>query len=58
MEVFINKNTKAASWWLRTPSFAYNNKYAHCVSGTGESPIVNTVNDDFVGIRPALWIKP
>lgn len=57
MEIFINKDTKAAGWWLRTPSFAYNNKYAFCVSGTGESPSVNTVNDSFVGIRPALWMK-
>lgn len=57
MEVFINKNTKAASWWLRTTFLAYNNKYAFCVSGAGESSTINTVNDDFVGIRPALWIK-
>lgn len=57
IEKFINKNTKAASWWLRSTPFYENYKYAFCVPGTGETPVKIAVNDDFVGIRPALWIK-
>ena len=55
-EQIINKFGGACGWWLLSPG--YNSSCAVCVTGSGSViPDGRRVQDNNVGIRPAMWIK-
>lgn len=53
----VNRNDgKWSSWWLRSPG--YMNSYSAYVNANGVISFAgNRVDDDTVGVRPALWIS-
>lgn len=53
----VYQNYTAWLWWLRTPGSPGTGNYeALCVERSGETHSTK-ISDDYVGVRPAMWIK-